>query len=259
MEAPVIEIPDVHCHLEAVPDPARAVEEATSAGVGPILAVGMLEASSTRSLELRRRFPARVRAAVGVHPSEIPGLADGDLERELEFVHATLPDADALGEVGLDFRDAADERQRQRQREALRTQLGWAEACRKPVSVHCRRAEREIVETCAAFTQRTGIGVDLHWFTHSEKLARQCADAGLFISPGPSILTDEHQARVAACIADRALLLETDSPVQYAGEPARPAWARRVAERLTKIRGTDLDELTRLLKANWERFLGGTT
>src|SRR5262245_14546583 len=170
--------------------------------------------SSARSLALRDRHPGRVLAAVGLHPSEIPALDDGELQRELDFVHAALASADVLGEVGLDYKDAADARGRQRQREALDVQLEWAAELAKPVTVHCRRAERDIVETCAAFAARTGLGVELHWFTHSQKLARRCAEAGLYISPGPSILHDPAQADVARAIAADWLLVETDSPVE---------------------------------------------
>jgi TatD DNase family protein len=249
-------IPDVHCHLEALPDPEHEVEAARKQGVGPILAVGMNAVSSTRSLVLRDRFPGQVLAAVGLHPSEIPVLGDADLQRELDFVRAALYRADALGEVGLDFKDAKDEVQRQRQRDAFAQQLEWAADLRKPVNVHCRRAEREIVTIGAEFAQRTGLGVDLHWFTHSLKLARECAAAGLFISPGPSILHDPEQARIAAAIAPEWLLLETDSPVEYAGEEARPSWAARVASHLAAVRGETLDGLVSRLQENWRRYLG---
>ena len=251
------EVPDVHCHLDALPDPAAAVAEAVAAGVGPILAVGTRRASSERALELRARFPGRVLAAVGLHPSEIPALDAATLERELEFVRATLPLADALGEVGLDFKDAADEVQRERQRAAFERQLRWAAAARKPVSVHCRRADREILTRCAAFARDTGLGVNLHWFTHSSKLGRECAAAGLFVSPGPSILDDEAQAHVAAGLAAEWLLLETDSPVEFGGAAARPAWAARVAVRLAEVRNADPQALAAQLQANLARYLGG--
>jgi TatD DNase family protein len=249
-------IPDVHCHLEALADADAAVAEAAAAGVGPIVAVGMTAESSTRSLVLRDRHPGRVLAAVGLHPSEIPALDDAALQRELDFVHAALASADVLGEVGLDYKDAADERQRQRQREALDVQLEWASAFGKPVTVHCRRAERDIVETCAAFAARTGLGVELHWFTHSQKLARRCAEAGLYISPGPSILHDAAQAEVAGAIAADWLLVETDSPVEFGGVPARPAWAARVAAQLAIVRSVPLTDLASTLQANLRHWLG---
>ena len=250
--------PDVHCHLDQVEEPERAVESALEAGVRPILAVGMDQVSSERVLELRAKYPGLVLAAVGVHPSEIPGLTEAELKAELDFVEKTLASADALGEVGLDFRDAADETQRSRQRQALQQQLAWAERERKPLSVHCRRAEHDIVAVAADFAQRTGLGVNLHWFTHSEKLARVCAESGVYISPGPSILQSEPQAVVARLVAAPLLLLETDSPVEYEGEAASPIWARRVAERLAELRDLRLEQLSELLQTNVRRYLGAS-
>src|SRR5262245_31919351 len=216
----------------------------------------MNAASSVRILGLRRRHAGRVLAAIGLHPSEVPGLDADGLQAELEFVQRELGGADFLGEVGLDYKDAADDNQQRRQRDALAAQLEWAAAQRKPVHVHCRRAERDIVTIGAEFARRTGLGVDLHWFTHSAKLARRCAEAGLFISPGPSILYDPQQAEVARQIDGEWLLVETDSPVEYGGEAAGPVWARRVAERLALLRGEDLDALTARLRRNFARYRG---
>ncbi|HZM16939.1 MAG TPA: TatD family hydrolase [Candidatus Krumholzibacteria bacterium] len=250
-------IPDAHCHLDLIADPERAIEEALAAGVGPLLAVGTEQASSERVLELRGKYPGSVLAAVGLHPSEIPALSEAELAAELEFVAATLPQADALGEVGLDFRDAQEEGQRARQRQALEQQLEWASRHRKPVSAHSRRAEHEMVERMGAFVQKSRLRVNLHWFTHSEKLVQQCGRLGIYISPGPSILHSEPQAAVARCIDAAHLLLETDSPVEFQGQPARPVWAVQVAERLAALRGVPAETLATLLQENFRRYLGG--
>lgn len=251
-------IPDAHCHVDLLADPERAIDAALEAGVRPLLAVGMQQASSERLLELRPQYAGALLVAVGLHPSEIPALAADELQAELDFVEATLAGADALGEVGLDFRDAREEIQRERQREALEIQLQWAERDRKPVSAHCRRAEREIVQRLAQFVERSGLGANLHWFTHSEKMARLCGEQSLFISPGPSILHSEPQAAVAGRIASPFLLVETDSPVEFEGEPAQPAWARQVAEHLARIRGVPFEELAGLLQENFRRYCGVT-
>jgi TatD DNase family protein len=251
----MIRVPDVHCHLEALDDAEAEVAAASAAGVGPILAVGMERASNLRTLALAARFAPHVLAGVGLHPSNVPALDEAEVEAELAFVQAHLDEASVLGEVGLDFKDAVGETQRARQRRALATQLEWAARARKPVSMHCRRAEREIVAIAAAFTRDTGLGVNLHWFTHSARLAAACAQAGVFISPGPSILESAEQAAVARAIDAEWLLLETDSPVEFGGQPARPAWACRVAERLAELRGISYAALAAQLQANLARYL----
>ena len=253
----MVDVPDVHCHLDQIDAPERAVEEALGRGVRPIFAVGMHRASSEHCLRLRQQYPGDVLAAIGLHPSVIPALNATQLREELAFVEATLAGADALGEVGLDYRDALDETQRLRQRQAFASQLAWAARWRKPVNAHCRRAERDIMALATSFVQRTGLGINLHWFTHSKKLARRCAARDIFISAGPSILSSTTQAAVARLVDDDWLLIETDSPVEYEAGPARPVWARRVAEHLALLRHESFDELATRLQANLQRYLNG--
>jgi TatD DNase family protein len=232
------------------------VAEAAAARVGPIVAVSMGPRDGARVLELRRRHPGLVRAGVGLHPSRVPEIGDEEAAAELALVAARAAEADVVGEIGLDYRDARDAGQQRRQREVLERLLDVAERARKPVNLHTRRADRDLLEAAAAFTRRTGLPALLHWFTHSRKLARRCGQAGIHISAGPSIEIDPGQAEVARAIDPDFLLVETDSPVVYAGRAARPAWAARVAEALARARKEDPDALRERLAANLERYLG---
>lgn len=254
-------IPDAHCHIDEIDDPLGAIRDARVAGVGPLLTVGMDETSSRRTLQLAAEcreagFGDMIVTGVGIHPSHVPEWDDARLEAEFRFVYTQLPEADCLGEVGLDYKDAVDELQRKRQHDVLERQLHLAAALKRPVSFHCRRAERPSVARAIEFTAATGVGINLHWFTHSEKMARKCGEAGVYISVGPAILWREEQARVAALIHADFLLTETDCPVPFNDESARPAWAARVAERLAELRGEPVDELCARLARNFRRYLG---
>jgi TatD DNase family protein len=250
-------VPDAHCHLDELDDPVRVVREAREAGVGPLLLIGMDEASSRRTLDIARSLePGQVCTAVGIHPSYVPEWDDERLEREFAYVRETLASVDCLGEVGLDYKDARTPEQRARQQAILDRQLELAARHRKPVSFHSRRAERPSVARAAEFVRETGLGINLHWFTHSEKMARKCAEAGVYISCGPAILWREEQARVASLIDGDLLLTETDCPVPFNEESARPAWAARVAERLAGLRGEPLPDLAARLARNFRRYLG---
>lgn len=252
-------IPDAHCHLDQVPDPDRAVEEAAGAGVGPILAVSMDAASAQTVLTLRARHPGRVLAGIGLHPSRIPELSPSEQERDLRGLEGLLDDADFIGEIGLDYKDATDDATRARQRDALARQLDWAQARRLPVNLHSRRADRDVLEAAIAFRSRTGLGAVMHWFTHSAKLARQCAAHGVFISPGPSVLVDPRTRDVASAIEASILLVETDAPVVYGSEgAARPSWSRRVLERLAQERRTSACELEATVSRNLAAYFGRT-
>jgi TatD DNase family protein len=248
-------VPDAHCHLATLPDAEAAASEALAAGVTPILAVTMAPSEFAAGLGLRQLFPGHVLAGVGIHPSRVPELDATELEAELVALERSVSEADFLGEVGLDYKDATEPVQQRRQREALDRQLAIAEARRLPANLHTRRADSDLLEVASAFTRRTGIPALLHWFTHSRRLARRAAEAGLFISAGPSILLDPRQAEVATAIDPELLLVETDSPVAYGGERARPAWAVRVAAALASARGEDPDVMRARLASNLVRFL----
>jgi TatD DNase family protein len=251
-------IPDAHCHLDQLEDPRRAVEEATAAGVGPILAVSMDAASAERTLELRERHRGAVLAGIGLHPGRIPALTPEGQRDELRRLEGLLSEADFIGEIGLDYKDAVADADRARQREALELQLGWAASRHLAVNLHSRRADREVLEAAVAFRGRTGLGALMHWFTHSTKLARLCADSGIFISPGPSVLVDPRTAEVARALAAPILLVETDSPVAYGSEgAARPAWAARVLSRLATLRDLPAEALARTVEFNFQRYLPG--
>jgi TatD DNase family protein len=193
---------------------------------------------------------------VGIHPSYVPEWDDRRLEEEFEFVRDHLAQVDCLGEVGLDYKDARDEVQRRRQHHILDRQLELAKEWRKPVSFHSRRSERPSVARAVEFVRATGLGINLHWFTHSEKLARKCGEAGVYISAGPAILWREDQAGVAAAIHPDFLLTETDCPVPFNDESARPAWAARVAVKLAEVRGEPLEDFRARVAQNFQRYLG---
>jgi len=248
-------IADAHCHLADLTDPGGAVADAAAAGVAPILAVSMGPDDGAAVLELACRHPGRVLAGIGLHPSRVPGLDDPGVERELEIVARRLPRAAFLGEVGLDYKDAPDPPQQRRQMTVLERLLDMAAAARRPVNLHTRRADRDLLAMAGSFHTRTRLPALLHWFTHSKKLARRCGEAGLFISVGPSILHDPRQAEVARAIDGDLLLVETDSPVSYGGVKALPGLAARVADTLASLRGTPPDVMRERLAANLERYL----
>jgi len=253
------DIPDAHCHLADLDDPGAAVAEAADAGVGPILGVSMSPRDTLVLLALRDATQGRVLAGAGIHPSRVPQLEDAALASEIEEIESLAPACDFIGEIGLDFKDAKDGTQQQRQRALLERMLDLAARLRLPVNLHTRRADRALLERAEAFTRETGLGAVLHWFTHSRPLAARCGDAGIWISAGPSTLTDPAQAEVAKGIAGDFLLVETDSPVSYAGKVARPAWAAQVAHRLALLRGEPLPDFAARMRRNLRTWRGRAT
>ncbi|MBI2505457.1 MAG: TatD family hydrolase [Candidatus Latescibacteria bacterium] len=130
-----------------------------------------------------------------------------------------------------------------------------AAAAAKPANFHSRRCPRQVMERAILFVRQTGLNAQLHWFTHSRKLIRQCNEAGIYVSVGPMVVDDPQTQEVALAIADDFLLIETDAPVPIGGQPNQPSRARAVAEKLAALKQRSLAEVAALTTANFRRYL----
>ena len=102
------------------------------------------------------------------------------------------------------------------------------------------------------FRRRTQLNAQLHWFTQSKKLARICRDERIYVSVGPSVLSDPQTQAVVAELDRELLLLETDAPVPIGGVAGHPARVAAVATKLAELIGFTAEEAA----ANWARYLG---
>jgi len=250
-----VTITDAHCHLDQLDDPAAAIARASAAGVGRILAVSEEARSAKAALALKREFPGTVLAGLGLHPALLFDLSEEELEAGRRFVEQHIEEADVLGEVGLDWKHAVTDEQKGLQEELLERLLAIAAEAGKPINLHSRRAQRRTMELAIEYTKRTGLPALLHWFTASRKLVRLCGPAGVYVSVGPSVLFDGPAREVCVEIAEPYLLVETDSPVPYGGEPAEPAWAARVALRVAELRGVTPEYLEARVAENFSHYL----
>ncbi|MBN1424940.1 TatD family hydrolase [Candidatus Fermentibacteria bacterium] len=251
-----IVLADAHCHLDQLPDLDAAMAAATDVGVMRMLACSEDEASMRATLHLADRFPETVVPGIGLHPAALVQQSDAAVEAGLAFLCANLHRVAFVGEVGLDYLHAATPAQRQRQHEVLMRQLDVAGRNRLPVCLHSRRAQRETLTIAAQFRKVWGVPALLHWFTHSTKLiGHACAASGIYVSAGPSVLINPSILSVAATVRLDRLLVETDSPVPYGGEPSRPAWIPRIVHALAAVHGMDDEALAVILDENLDRFL----
>lgn len=242
---------DTHAHLDACPDPpGELVRRAGAAGVSRILTVGTTVERDRAALALAERYEG-VFAILGIHPHE--AADDHDLAAlELLLAH---PRAVAVGETGLDFfRDYAP---RDRQRALFEAHLELAARVRKPVVIHNRAADGDVVAALASFEG----DVVLHCFS-SPSVLRTALDRRWYVSfAGNATYKNAPELRVAASQvpADR-LLVETDCPY-LAPQPVRgtsnePAFVTHTLEALAGVRGADPRELEEQVDENATRVFG---
>lgn len=240
---------DTHAHLfddRFAADLPAVLDRAAAAGVERVVAVGIDAATSRASVEQAARFPLVV-AAVGIQPNHAAEAAPGDWDEVVRLAAAAGRVA-AVGETGLDR--YWDRTPFPVQEDYFARHLALARRLGKPVVIHCREAEADVVRMLKAEFERHGpVRGVMHSFTGDRATAEACLAMGLYVSFAGMVTykTAADLRAVAAAVPADRLLVETDcpylAPVPVRGGRNEPAYVTYTLACLAKERGVSAEEL----------------
>lgn len=247
---------DSHCHLDRLNldahggDFAAMMAATQDAGVSHMLCIGVDLESFPNVQALAEQYP-QVFASVGVHPlykeSREPSV-DELLER------AAHPKVIAIGETGLDYFYAKEERDWQK-----RYFIAHIEAARQtglPLVVHTRGAKEDTLNLIREYGGGEVKGV-LHCFTEDLDMAQQAIELGFYISISGIVTfrNAESLRDTVRALPIEKLLIETDSPwlapIPFRGKPNEPRFVANVAECVAELKGVSVAELGRITADNF--------
>lgn len=251
---PDLSIVDTHAHLdmkEFDKDREEVIARALKASVTTIITVGIDLESSKKAIGLAESHP-QILAAVGIHPNDSSSVKKEDIVKLAEM--AKHPKVVAIGETGLDF--YRNYSPHEKQIEVLKWQLDLAVELNLPIIIHCRQAEKAMLNLLRDWTLNNkgqpekGRGV-IHCFNGDSNAARQYLDMGFYISLGGYIgyPASKNTHSVIKFIPPDRLLVETDCPFlppqAYRGKRNEPAYVAITAGVLAQIRGMPLETVAR--------------
>jgi len=244
-------IPDSHAHLDLLDRGCEeAIRAARTAGVSPIITIGIDLDSSREAVRLATRFDS-VYAAVGIHPNDSSRIGNGDIDA-LERMARSSDRVVAIGETGLDYYRNGSPAETQKR--AFRDHIRLAGKLGKALVVHDRDAHADTLEILGE--EETGFPVIMHCFSGDEGMLRECGNRGYYVSfAGPLTFKNAESTRSVASLAplDR-LLVETDSPFlspePFRGKPNLPERARLIAVELARVRSLPPVEMGAVLAEN---------
>jgi TatD DNase family protein len=245
---------DTHCHLgdkQFDGDRAAVIDRARGAGVGHIVVIADSAPATTQAISLATEFG--LSATAGVHPHE---ASSWTAEVAAAIEHAvTQPEVVAVGEAGLDYH--YDHSLRDVQRTVFAAQLALSERCGKPIVVHSREADADIV---AMLTDSNATAI-LHSFSSGREVLSVGLDRRDYISFSGMVTfrSWEDVEAVRAVPADR-VLVETDAPylapVPHRGKRNEPAFVANVVAKVAELRGVSVDQLLQETTDNAARCFG---
>ena len=256
-----MELVDTHAHLdmpEFQSDLLDVLQRAAEAGVGRIICVGTTLDSCQRCVQLARRYPGRVFAAVGIHPNYCAEARADDFE-QVEAM-ASLAEVVAVGETGLDLHHSYSPPELQG--DYLRRHIRLSLSVGKPLIVHARKADEQLLRILGEQAQMLH-GVR-HCFDGSAQTAARYLDLGFRLGFGGAITQPGHKKLKAAArmVPAARLLVETDCPYMTpAGQPGgrnEPAFITHAVQALAGLRKVTPEEIARITTGNAARlFFGG--
>lgn len=253
---PLAPLIDAHTHLDAVgagdADGVRAiVDRAAAVGVEAVVTIAD-DLASARWVTRAADWDPRVYAAVALHPTRANALTDA-ARAEIEQL-AAHPRVVAIGETGMDMywpgrlEGCAEP---PAQREAFAWHIDLAKRTGKPLMIHNRDADADVLDVLRA--EGAPETVIFHCFSSGSAMARACVDAGWLISlAGTVSFRNAHELREAvALVPAEQLLVETDAPFltphPYRGAPNEPyclPYTVRALAELVDRRAEDLAAVT---------------
>jgi TatD DNase family protein len=257
----VADLIDTHAHLDAeqfsadLPD---VLARASAAGVAQVVAVATTAPSSASSLALARRYPA-VFATAGIHPNEIISAAPTAWDEVLAL--AAQDRVVGVGETGLDRH--WDTTPFALQEEYFARHLGLGRRRGKPVVIHCREAEADVLRLLRDDFERHGpVRAVMHSFTGEWATAEACLGMGLHLSFA-GMLTYKNAGglrEVAARVPLDRVMVETDcpylSPVPLRGKRNEPAHVVHTAACLAGLHGLTPEALAEATTRNARALFG---
>jgi TatD DNase family protein len=228
---PLTPLIDAHTHLDAcgATDAASVtaiVDRAAAVGVQAVVTIADDLASARWVTEAADADP-RVYAAVALHPTRANALTD-EARAVIEQL-AEHPRVVAIGETGMDMYwpgrlDGCAEPEAQR--EAFAWHIDLAKRTGKPLMIHNRDADTEVLDVLTA--EGAPETVIFHCFSSDAVMARTCVASGWLLSLSGTVSFKNAKAlrEAARLIPPEQLLVETDAPFltphPYRGAPNEP-------------------------------------
>lgn len=194
-------------------------------------------------------------SVAGYHPHE----AEKYISSDAGWIVSESSLIIAVGEVGLDFH--YDFSPRETQRKMLRKMIEVSLEVSKPLIMHGRNGEDEIIETLLEYGLKDK-KVLFHCYTGTQESAEKIFRNGWHIAFS-GIVTFKRSGELAEILknGDREkIFFETDSPflspVPFRGRINTPAKVRYVYEFASEILQIDSECLQKSVKRNFENFFG---
>ncbi len=187
--------------------------------------------------------------ALGFYPTEIEKSRPEEIEKTLKMLETE--DLVAIGEVGLDKQEGKNF---DKQVEIFRKIIEIAKERDKPLIIHSRKAEQEVIE----ILEETEAKADLHFFSGRKSLIKRALNLPVYFSIPANAFRSSHFRMLIQEVPLEKLLLETDAPF-LSPNKEWPNWPWNVEfaiKTIAEVKEINKESVEERIFNNFKAFLG---
>lgn len=256
---------DTHCHIDGIEfdgDRSELIQRAKAKGISHLI-IPAIEPKRYKKLDEVVFSDSMIFCAYGVHPHNA-----SDYNNQVEEIiinkikNAGKNKVVGVGEIGLDY--YYDFVPQNIQKEVFLSQLLIAKQYKKPVIVHNRQSDDDILDlitlaqkqsvpivNCDDSTdsnEETELKGVLHCFSSDKNILEKVLDLGFYVSfTGNVTFKKSNLDEVVRYVPKDRFMIETDSPyitpVPFRGKRNEPAYVSFVAEKIAEIRKESVEKI----------------
>jgi len=257
---------DTHCHIDTILERTGGTAEALFEQMNPApeaivhIACNPNDFDWGKELLLKKALNGvKIYGAFGVHPLEVdkfsPQAEDGILEG------LKLPNALALGEIGLDYH--YEKFNADLQKKVFLRQLEIGLELKSNFVFHLREAEVDAFEILQKIDGEN-IKAHIHCYTGTAEFAEKVLSLkGTYFFGFTGAVTFDKTISIreaAKAIPASKILLETDAPylapVPFRGKTCTPAMIPNIAQVLANVKEIPLEDLLKICRENTNKMYG---
>ena len=192
---------DTHCHFDMMSQPEAYIRQKEQAGD---IVIGMTNLPSHFEMGLPhvKRYK-HIRLALGLHP-----LLASENKNELPLFDSLLDQTSYIGEIVLDFSKEGLST-KEDQISTLRKLLEKLEGRKKIISVHSRKAEKELFDLLCEYNINNVI---FHWYSGPIDLIPSIISKGYYFSINEAMTISKNGRTIIKEIPRSRILTESDAP-----------------------------------------------
>jgi len=274
---------DTHAHLnfpDYKNDLDKVIDRSVKNGVTKIICVSSNIADSVKAIEIAKKYPSTIYAAVGIHPHQTDFQEKLSLKEQIEQLKKLAKNSEviAIGECGIDFSPAPPKEKDRSEKEQIflfEKQIELALDLNLPILVHSRKAFDEVLFILKRYlnSSKGKLAGVFHCYSGGKSDIKKVEEIGFYFGLDGNLTYDSGLQNVTKLIPLEKILLETDCPF-LSPEPYRglrneaysasfwrnePKNVKIIAEFLAKLKGLTLNQLAKIVTKNTHATFFGKT